>query len=75
MIVIGIFGGGGEQAHDLGVCDLFLAIHGDVSIVDYVEGVSSFDALGGFVGMFPMPWQRHLSSFAWGVLHVGPKRG
>ena len=62
--MIGVLFFGTEPAHDLGVCDLFPEIHGGVVRVDDVEGVSAFDALGGFSRLALMPWQRHPSLFA-----------
>ena len=51
--MIGILLFGTELAHDLGVCDFFPEIHGGIVVVDDVEGVSDFDALGGFIRAGP----------------------
>ena len=53
MNAIGILLFGTKCAHDLGVCDFFTAIHGNVVVVYDVEGVSAFYALGGFVRAEP----------------------
>ena len=47
---IGIFLFGAKHVHDLGLCGFFLAIYGDVIVVDDVEGGSSFGTLGFFWG-------------------------
>ena len=50
MIGIGILILGTELAHNFRLCDLFPEVHRGVVVVDDVECVSGFDALGIFWG-------------------------